>query len=119
MEWYQFCLLYAYKPLWEAESAVKDKLKDLESARFYDVRKVENHNTAVYRGKVNAKVGSYDGKECFVYFGEKNVAFIVSNEIPDDEEEIIYSVMWKGDCKKIILIPWLVNLNIGQMCAKS
>lgn len=92
-----------YKPLWEAENAVKDKLKDPESARFYDVKKIKNNNTTAYCGKVNAKVpaGGYGGKKRFVYFVEKNEAFIIPNERPDDEEEeITYSVMWKGGCKK-------------------
>ena len=48
------------------ESAVKDSLKDPESARFYDLKRFSNGNACGY---VNAKnsYGGYDGKKPFAY----------------------------------------------------
>ena len=92
-----------YKPIFEVKNAVKDLLKDPESARFYDIKKVKNDKTVVYCGGVNARTtaGGYGGKNRFVYLVEKKEAVIIPNEKPDDEsDEVYYSSLWRGGCQE-------------------
>ncbi|WP_370577933.1 hypothetical protein ABX014_23290 [Snodgrassella alvi] len=92
-----------YMPRLEVKNAVKDLLKDPESAKFYDIRKIKNDKTVVYCGGVNARTtaGGYGGKNRFVYLVEKKEAVIIPNEKPDDEsDEVYYSSLWRGGCQE-------------------
>ena len=89
------------------ESAVKAELNDPESVKFYNVKKIQDdsddRDTIIYCGKVEEKVpaGGYSEKKRFVYSVERDMAYIIPNEKPDDEEEeLIYSIIWKGKCIK-------------------
>ena len=89
------------------ENAFKAELNDPESVKFYNVKKIQDdsddRDTIIYCGKVEEKVpaGGYSEKKRFVYSVERDMAYIIPNEKPDDEEEeLIYSVIWKGKCIK-------------------
>ena len=89
------------------ENAVKAKLNNPESVKFYNVKKIQDdsddRDTIIYCGKVKEKVpaGGYNEKERFIYSVERDEAYFIPNEKPDDEEEeLIYSVIWKGKCIK-------------------
>ena len=89
------------------ENAVKAKLNNPESVKFYNVKKIQDdsddRDTIIYCGKVKEKVpaGGYSEKKRFVYSVERDMAYIIPNEKPDDEEEeLIYSIIWKGKCIK-------------------
>ena len=89
------------------ENAVKAELNDPESVKFYNVKKIQDdsddRDTIIYCGKVKEKVpaGGYSEKKRFVYSVERDMAYIIPNEKPDDEEEeLIYSIIWKGKCIK-------------------
>ena len=89
------------------ENAVKAELNDPESVKFYNVKKIQDdsddRDTIIYCGKVKEKVpaGGYNEKERFIYSVERDEAYFIPNEKPDDEEEeLIYSVIWKGKCIK-------------------
>ena len=89
------------------ENAVKAELNDPESVKFYNVKKIQDdsddRDTIIYCGKVEEKVpaGGYSEKKRFVYSVERDMAYIIPNEKPDDEEEeLIYSIIWKGKCIK-------------------
>ena len=89
------------------ENAVKAKLNNPESVKFYNVKKIQDdsddRDTIIYCGKVKEKVpaGGYNEKERFIYSVERDEAYFIPNEKPDDEEEeLIYSIIWKGKCIK-------------------
>ena len=89
------------------ENAVKAKLNNPESVKFYNVKKIQDdsddRDTIIYCGKVKEKVpaGGYSEKKRFVYSVERDMAYFIPNEKPDDEEEeLIYSIIWKGKCIK-------------------
>ena len=63
----------------------------------------DDRDTIIYCGKVKEKVpaGGYSEKKRFIYSVERDEAYIIPNEKPDDEEEeLIYSIIWKGKCIK-------------------
>ncbi|PIT44024.1 hypothetical protein [Snodgrassella alvi] len=93
-----------YKPLWEVKDAVRDILKDPDSAKFYNIRKVVNGKLTSYCGEVNAKVatGGYGGKQRFVYeVEEKNTTLVPSSKPLDETEEVYVSALWKIRCEKL------------------
>ena len=93
-----------YKPIFEVKNAVKDLLKDPESAKFYDIRKVVNGKTISYCGEVNARamLGGYGGKQRFIYEEEDKKATMVPSSKPLDENvEVYISALWKVRCEKL------------------
>lgn len=92
-----------YKPISDAKEAVKDILKDPDSAKFYNVKRfVNTKDKKVYVcGEVNAKVpaGGYGGKQRFVYFSGVKEAFLIPNEKPEQpEEELKYGLIYRVGC---------------------
>lgn len=93
-----------YKPIFEVKNAVKDLLKDPESARFYDIKKVVNGKTISYCGEVNARamLGGYGGKQRFIYEEEDKKATLVPSSKPFEESvEVYISALWKIRCEKL------------------
>lgn len=93
-----------YKPIFEVKNAVKDLLKDPESARFYDIKKVVNGKTISYCGEVNARamLGGYGGKQRFIYEEEYKKATLVPSSKPFEESvEVYISALWKIRCEKL------------------
>ena len=89
------------------KSAIKFQFDDPESVKFYDVRKIQNdiddEDEISYCGefKENVSGGVYSEKKRFIYYEDWETFFIIPNEKPHEEEEdLFYSVMWKGGCKK-------------------
>ena len=92
-----------FKPIAEAKEAVRDLLKDPDSAKFYDVEKVVNTHLKKESicGQVNAKApaGGYVGKKMFLYDIETKVAFIIPETRPKKlTEELSYSYLYKAAC---------------------
>ena len=92
-----------FKPIEEAKEAVRNLLKDPDSAKFYDVEKVVNTHLKKESicGQVNAKApaGGYVGKKMFLYDIETKVAFIIPETRPKKlTEELSYSYLYKAAC---------------------
>ena len=92
-----------FKPIAEAKEAVRDLLKDPDSAKFYDVEKHFNtHNKETYVcGEVNARApaGGYVGKKMFVHNTEKKVTLIIPATKPKElREEFYYSISYRVAC---------------------
>ena len=92
-----------FKPIAEAKEAVRDLLKDPDSAKFYDVEKVVNtHNKEIFVcGEVNAKApaGGYVGKKPFVYDPMFKEAHIIPITKPNKiKDELFYSVLYQTGC---------------------
>ena len=92
-----------FKPIAEAKEAVRDLLKDPDSAKFYKVEKVLNtHNKEIYVcGEVNAKApaGGYVGKKPFVYDPMFKEAHIIPITKPNKiKDELFYSVLYQTGC---------------------
>ena len=92
-----------FKPIAEAKEAVRDLLKDPDSAKFYDVKTLKNtKDKQVYVcGEVNAKVpaGGYGGKERFVYIPYVNTAYIIPDKKPElPGDEMVVSVYYRVGC---------------------
>ena len=92
-----------FKPIAEAKEAVRDLLKDPDSAKFYDVEKVINTHVKKVSicGQVNAKAtaGGYTGKKVFIYNMERKSAFIIPESKPKNlTEEFYYSFLYKASC---------------------
>lgn len=92
-----------YKPVIDAKAAVKDILKDPDSAKFYDVEKfINNHDKNTYVcGKVNAKVpaGGYGGKQRFVYNQKTKEVLLIPSELPEEiPDELNISVVYRVGC---------------------
>ena len=103
-----------FKPIGEAKEAVKDLLKDPDSAKFYKVKKVVNtYNQVTYIcGEVNAKspAGGYVGKELFLYNTKTNVAFIIPKTKPETLE-FYYSFIYRVAC--LNADPEKINADIS------
>ena len=92
-----------FKPIAEAKEAVRDLLKDPDSAKFYDVKKVVNtHNKEIYVcGEMNARAlaGGYAGKEKFVYELKSKKATVIPDKRPDSIiVEYYYSTLYRVGC---------------------
>lgn len=92
-----------FKPIEEAKEAVRDLLKDPDSAKFYDVEKHFNtHNKETYVcGEVNARApaGGYVGKKMFVHNTERKVTLIIPATKPKElREEFYYSISYRVAC---------------------
>ena len=92
-----------FKPIAVAKEAVRDLLKDPDSAKFYKVEKVLNtHNKEIYVcGEVNAKApaGGYVGKKPFVYDPMFKEAHIIPITKPNKiKDELFYSVLYQTGC---------------------
>ena len=92
-----------FKPIAEAKEAVRDLLKDPDSAKFYDVEKVVNTylKKESICGQVNAKApaGGYVGKKMFLYDIKTKVAIIIPETRPKKQtEEFSYSFLYKAAC---------------------
>ena len=92
-----------FKPIAEAKEAVRDLLKDPDSAKFYDVKKVVNtHNKEIYVcGEMNARAlaGGYAGKEKFVYELKSKKATVIPDKRPDSViVEYYYSALYRIGC---------------------
>ena len=92
-----------FKPIAEAKEAVRDLLKDPDSAKFYDVKKVVNtHNKEIYVcGEMNARAlaGGYAGKEKFVYELKSKKATVIPDKRPDSViVEYYYSTLYRVGC---------------------
>ena len=92
-----------FKPIAEAKEAVRDLLKDPDSAKFYDVEKVVNTHLKKESicGQVNAKAtaGGYVGKKMFLYDIKTKVAFIIPESKPKKQtEEFSFSFLYKAAC---------------------
>ena len=92
-----------FKPIAEAKEAVRNLLKDPDSAKFYDVEKHFNtHNKETYVcGEVNARApaGGYVGKKIFVHNTEKKVTLIIPATKPKElREEFYYSISYRVAC---------------------
>lgn len=92
-----------FKPIGEAKEAVRDLLKDPDSAKFYDVEKVVNTHLKKESicGQVNAKApaGGYVGKKMFLYDIKTKVAIIIPETRPKKQtEEFSYSFLYKAAC---------------------
>ena len=103
-----------FKPIAEAKEAVRDLLKDPDSAKFYKVKKVVNtYNQITYIcGEVNAKspAGGYVGKELFLYNTKTNVAFIIPKTNPGTLE-FYYSLIYRVGC--LNADPEKINADIS------
>ena len=103
-----------FKPIAEAKEAVRDLLKDPDSAKFYKVKKVVNtYNQITYIcGEVNAKstAGGYVGKELFLYNTKTNVAFIIPKTNPGTLE-FYYSLIYRVSC--LNADPEKINADIS------
>ena len=92
-----------FKPIAEAKEAVRDLLKDPDSAKFYDVEKhLNTHNKEIYVcGEVNARAlaGGYAGKEKFVYELKSKKATVIPDKRPDKViVEYYYSTLYRVGC---------------------
>jgi len=92
-----------FKPIEEAKEAVRNLLKDPDSAKFYDVEKVVNTHLKKQSicGQVNAKAtaGGYVGKKMFLYDIKTKVAFIIPESKPKKQtEEFSFSFLYKAAC---------------------
>nr|WP_279032560.1 hypothetical protein [Snodgrassella alvi] len=92
-----------FKPIAEAKEAVRDLLKDPDSAKFYDVEKVVNtHNKEIFVcGEVNAKAtaGGYVGKTKFLYNTKTKVALIIPETRPETlTKELYYNWIYGIAC---------------------
>ena len=92
-----------FKPIEEAKEAVRNLLKDPDSAKFYDVEKVVNTHLKKESicGQVNAKAtaGGYVGKKMFLYDIKTKVAFIIPESKPKKQtEEFSFSFLYKAAC---------------------
>ena len=92
-----------FKPIAEAKEAVRDLLKDPDSAKFYDVKKhLNTHNKEIYVcGEVNARAptGGYVGKKMFVHNTERKVTLIIPATKPKElREEFYYSISYRVAC---------------------
>lgn len=92
-----------FKPIAEAKEAVRDLLKDPDSAKFYDVEKVVNtHNKEIFVcGDVNAKAtaGGYVGKTKFLYNTKTKVALIIPETRPETlTKELYYNWIYGVAC---------------------
>ena len=92
-----------FKPIAEAKEAVRDLLKDPDSAKFYDVEKVVNtHNKEIFVcGEVNAKAtaGGYVGKTKFLYNTKTKVALIIPETRPERfTKELYYNWIYGVAC---------------------
>ena len=92
-----------FKPIAEAKEAVRDLLKDPDSAKFYDVKKVVNtHNKEIYVcGEMNARAlaGGYASKEKFVYELKSKKATVIPDKRPDSIiVEYYYSTLYRVGC---------------------
>ena len=92
-----------FKPIAEAKEAVRDLLKDPDSAKFYDVEKVVNTHLKKESicGQVNAKApaGGYVGKKMFLYDIKTKVAIIIPETRPKKQtEEFSFSFLYKAAC---------------------
>lgn len=92
-----------FKPIAEAKEAVRDLLKDPDSAKFYDVEKVVNTHLKKESicGQVNAKAtaGGYAGKKMFLYDIKTKVAIIIPETRPKKQtEEFSFSFLYKAAC---------------------
>ena len=92
-----------FKPIAVAKEAVRDLLKDPDSAKFYNVKTLKNtKDKQVYVcGEVNAKVpaGGYGGKERFVYIPYINTAYIIPDKKPElPGDEMVVSVYYRVGC---------------------
>ena len=95
-----------FKPIAEAKEAVRDLLKDPDSAKFYDVEKVVNTHAKKVSicGQVNAKAtaGGYAGKKMFLYSTETKRALIIPATKPKELiEEFSYSSLYKAACLNV------------------
>ena len=92
-----------FKPIAVAKEAVRDLLKDPDSAKFYDVKKhLNTHNKEIYVcGEVNARAptGGYVGKKMFVHNTERKVTLIIPATKPKElREEFYYSISYRVAC---------------------
>ncbi|WP_239323671.1 hypothetical protein [Snodgrassella gandavensis] len=92
-----------YKPLWEAKDAVRDILKDPDSAKFYNVKRLVNSKNELLSvcGQVNARVpaGGYGGKQLFVYLVKTKKAMLIPSKRPESiGKEYFYSTMYRINC---------------------
>ncbi|ORF23836.1 hypothetical protein BGI15_03225 [Snodgrassella alvi] len=95
-----------FKPIAEAKEAVRDLLKDPDSAKFYNVEKVVNTHVKKVSicGQVNAKAtaGGYAGKKMFLYTRETKRALIIPATKPKElTEEFSYSSLYKAACLNV------------------
>ncbi|PIT51416.1 hypothetical protein [Snodgrassella communis] len=92
-----------YKPISDAKEAVKDILKDPDSAKFYNVKRFVNSKSKIVSvcGKVNAKVpaGGYGGKQPFVYLVETKEAVLIPDKRPESiVKDFFYSTIYRINC---------------------
>ncbi|WP_239372628.1 hypothetical protein [Snodgrassella gandavensis] len=92
-----------YKPISDAKEAVKDMLKDPDSAKFYNVKRLVNSKNELLSvcGQVNARVpaGGYGGKQLFVYLVKTKKAMLIPSKRPESiGKEYFYSTMYRINC---------------------
>ncbi|MDF7676841.1 hypothetical protein PT286_08865 [Neisseriaceae bacterium ESL0693] len=91
---------YHYYPIYAAQKAVKERLQNAESVRFYDLNRYisKQGKTTHISGYYNAiltECGS-SGKRRFVYRIKDQKIWLIPNQKPDDFDlEIRYSNLWR------------------------
>jgi hypothetical protein len=92
-----------YKPISDAKEAVKDILKDPDSAKFYNVKRFVNSKNKIVSvcGQVNARVpaGGYGGKQLFVYLVKTKEPMLIPSKRPESAgKEYFYSTIYRVSC---------------------